>query len=115
MRAIDGESPIKGEGRLLVIDGGFCEAYHKQTGIAGYTLIATAESMRIKAHRPFMGIEAAIEDNADILSESTTIEREEPPLRIRDSDTGARLMEQIDCLHQLLDAYRTGLVKERVK
>lgn len=115
VRAIDGESPIKGEGRLLVIDGGFCEAYHKQTGIAGYTLISTAESMRIKAHRPFMGIEAAIEDNADILSESTTIEREEPPLRIRDSDTGVRLMEQIDCLHQLLDAYRTGLVKERVK
>ena len=115
VRAIDGESPIKGEGRLLVIDGGFCEAYHKQTGIAGYTLISTAESMRIKAHRPFMGIEAAIEDNADILSESTTIEREEPPLRIRDSNTGVRLMEQIDCLHQLLDAYRTGLVKERVK
>lgn len=112
VRAVRGESPIKGGGRLLVIDGGFCEAYHQKTGTAGYTLISSAEGMRIKAHRPFMGVEAAIQDKADILGESTLIETNRPPLRIRDTDTGTRLMSQIADLHRLLDAYRLGQVKE---
>ncbi|OFK24604.1 fructose-bisphosphatase class III [Olsenella sp. HMSC062G07] len=113
VKAIDGESPIKGEGRLLVIDGGFCEAYHKTTGIAGYTLISADDGMRIKAHLPFMGVDAALGDNADILSESTTIEREVPHLKIKDTDTGDDIRTQIADLRALLDAYRCGTLKER--
>ena len=112
VKAVEGESPSKGEGKLLVIDGGFCEAYHKKTGIAGYTLIGSPKNLRIKAHRPFMGIKAAIEDNADILGDSTLIEVANPPLKIRDTDTGRRLKQEIEDLQSLLEAYRSGLVKE---
>jgi fructose-1,6-bisphosphatase-3 len=74
IRRAKGESPIKAGGRVIVIDGGFCSAYHKKTGIAGYTLIYNAEGMRILAHRPFPGTEAAVRDNLDIHSEITVFE-----------------------------------------
>ncbi len=113
VREREGESPIKGDGRRLVVDGGFCEAYHKTTGIAGYTLIATTDGLRIKAHRPFLSVEAALAANADILSNTTVIEREERRLRIADTDTGRRIRTQIDDLRALLDAYRDGTIRER--
>lgn len=113
VREREGESPIKGNARRLVVDGGFCEAYHKTTGIAGYTLIASAEGVRIKAHRPFLSVDAALAANADILSNTTVIEREDTPLRIADTDKGRQLSEQIADLHDLLDAYRDGTIKER--
>ena len=65
----DGESPIRANGRLLVIDGGFCRAYQKTTGIAGYTLIYNSHNLRLKAHKPFTSIEDVLENNADILSD----------------------------------------------
>ena len=113
VREREGESPIKGGARRLVVDGGFCEAYHKTTGIAGYTLIAGTDGMRIKAHRPFLSVEAALAANADILSNTTVIEREEPRLRIESTDTGRKLRRQIADLRELLDAYRDGTIKER--
>ncbi len=113
VREREGESPIKGDARRLVVDGGFCEAYHKTTGIAGYTLIAGTDGMRIKAHRPFLSVEAALAANADILSNTTVIEREEPRLRIESTDTGRKLRRQIADLRELLDAYRDGTIKER--
>ena len=113
VREREGESPIKGGARRLVVDGGFCEAYHKTTGIAGYTLIASTDGMRIKAHRPFLSVEAALAANADILSNTTVIEREEPRLRIASTDTGRNIAEQIADLRELLDAYRDGTIKER--
>lgn len=113
VREREGESPIKGDARRLVVDGGFCEAYHKTTGIAGYTLIAGTDGMRIKAHRPFLSVEAALAANADILSNTTVIEREEPRLRIESTDTGRNLRRQIADLRELLDAYRDGTIKER--
>lgn len=108
-----GESPIKAGGRRLVVDGGFCTAYHKTTGIAGYTLISTARDLRIKAHRPFLSIEAALSANADILSNTTVIEREERELKVADTDEGRALAEQIGDLRALLEAYRSGELAER--
>ncbi len=113
VREREGESPIKGDARRLVVDGGFCEAYHKTTGIAGYTLISSADGLRIKAHRPFLSVEAALAANADILSNTTVIEREEPRLRVAETDHGRHLAADIADLHELLDRYRDGTIKER--
>ncbi len=108
-----GESPVKGGGKRLVVDGGFCSAYHRTTGIAGYTLISTPRALSIKAHRPFLSVEAALAVNADILSNTTVIERYERELKVSDSDTGREIEEQVADLKALLAAYRTGEIPER--
>ena len=107
-----GESPIKGGGKLIVIDGGFCRAYQPTTGIAGYTLIYNSESMRIVSHEPFEGRENAIRENRDILSSSVVFERMDDKVKIRSTDIGSELQHQVDDLKALLAAYRSGLVKE---
>lgn len=113
VHAAAGESPVKAGGRLVVIDGGFCQAYHSTTGIAGYTLIADPEGMRIKAHRPFGSIADVLDLNADIVSDDDRFQRNPRPLFIGDTDTGADIRGQIADLRALLDAYRTGEVLER--
>ena len=113
VHAAAGESPVKAGGRLVVIDGGFCQAYHSTTGIAGYTLIADPEGMRIKAHRPFGSIADVLDLNADIVSDDDRFHRNPRPLSIGDTDTGADIRGQIADLRALLDAYRTGEVLER--
>lgn len=113
VHAAAGESPVKAGGRLVVIDGGFCQAYHSTTGIAGYTLIADPEGMRIKAHRPFGSIADVLDLNADIVSDDDRFQRNPRPLFIGDTDTGADICGQIADLRALLDAYHTGEVLER--
>ena len=113
VRQGSGESPVKAEARRLVVDGGFCEAYHKTTGIAGYTLTSTAKGLSIKAHRPFLSIEAALAANADILSNTTVIERPEKELKVADTDKGHAISRQIEDLRMLLEAYRSGDLPER--
>lgn len=113
VHAAVGESPVKAGGRLVVIDGGFCQAYHSTTGIAGYTLIADPEGMRIKAHRPFGSIADVLDLNADIVSDDDRFQRNPRPLFIGDTDTGADIRGQIADLRALLDAYRTGEIPER--
>lgn len=113
VHAAAGESPVKAGGRLVVIDGGFCQAYRSTTGIAGYTLIADPEGMRIKAHRPFGSIADVLDLNADIVSDDDRFQRNPRPLFIGDTDTGADIRGQIADLRALLDAYRTGEVLER--
>lgn len=113
VHAAAGESPVKAGGRLVVIDGGFCQAYHSTTGIAGYTLIADPEGMRIKAHRPFGSIADVLDLNADIVSDDDRFQRNPRPLFIGDTDTGADIRGQITDLRALLDAYRTGEILER--
>ncbi len=113
VHAVAGESPVKAGGRLVVIDGGFCQAYHSTTGIAGYTLIADPEGMRIKAHRPFGSIADVLDLNADIVSDDDRFQRNPRPLFIGDTDTGADIRGQIADLRALLDAYRTGEIPER--
>ena len=107
-----GEKPIRADGKLLVIDGGFCAAYHPKTGIAGYTLISSSRGMRLKAHEAFKSVEAALAHNADIQSETTRFASASRRIMVSDTDTGAEIREQISDLRLLLDAYRTGALPE---
>lgn len=100
-----GENPVKAEGKLIVIDGGFCKAYHEKTGIAGYTLIYNSHGLRLCAHEPFDSIEKAIEQRKDIHSEVTVFETRQNRLLVRDTDTGKELEEQLAGLKFLLDSY----------
>ncbi len=109
-----GEDPIKADGKLILIDGGFCRAYQEATGIAGYTLIYNADGMRISAHEPFRGVQNAINNNADILSDTVIFEQATDKIRVKDTDTGHRLSEKIADLRQLLECYETGIIKERI-
>ena len=112
VRTKKGESPIKGGGKLIVIDGGFCKAYQATSGIAGYTLIGTSRSFRIVAHQPFSGKEKAIRENLGIASSTEIFERLEAREKIEETDIGRELERQIADLRALLDAYRDGAVKE---
>ena len=107
-----GESPIKGGGKLLVIDGGFCKAYQKTTGIAGYTLIYNSNCLRLVAHEPFAGRADAIRNNRDIASTTQIFERMDNRQKIAETDIGRQLQEQIDDLMALLAAYRSGAIAE---
>ncbi len=107
-----GESPIKGGGKLLVIDGGFCKAYQKTTGIAGYTLIYNSSCLRLVAHEPFAGRADAIRNNRDIASTTQIFERMDSRQKIAETDIGRQLQEQIDDLMALLAAYRSGAIAE---
>ena len=107
-----GESPMKAGGKLLVIDGGFCKAYQKTTGIAGYTLIYNSNCLRLVSHEPFAGRASAIERNRDIASSSMVFERMESRIKIMSTDIGRQLQEQIDDLMALLWAYRNGKIVE---
>ena len=100
-----GENPIKAEGKLIVIDGGFCKAYHEKTGIAGYTLIYNSHGLRLCAHEPFDTIEKAIEQRSDIHSEVTVFETRQNRLLVRDTDTGKDLQIQLSGLKYLLQNY----------
>jgi len=108
-----GESPIKCEGRLLVIDGGFSKAYQSKTGIAGYTLVSNSYGMRLVSHEPFESADAAIRNESDIFSDSIIVETAPRRQRVADTDIGAELKEQIRQLEQLLDAYHNGLIIEK--
>ncbi len=110
-----GESPVKGGGRLVVIDGGFCKAYQKTTGIAGYTLIYNSGCFRLVAHQPFAGREEAIRKNWDITSTSQIFDRLERRATIEDTDNGRRMQAQVDDLLDLLRAYRSGAIVESHK
>ena len=103
VRTTKGQLPIRAGGKLIVIDGGFCERYHEKTGIAGYTLIYNSHGMRLKAHHPFESVLSAITKNKDIESDSTTVEVEKTRLLVRDTDDGKLIMEDIADLTELLN------------
>ena len=112
VKARKGESPIKGGGKLIVIDGGFSKAYQPTSGIAGYTLIFSSRHMRIVSHQPFAGKQDAIDNNRDIISDSVIFEHMEHRLKVAESDAGKALQAQADDLMRLLSAYRSGAVAE---
>ena len=113
VKTMDGEQPIRADGKLLVIDGGFCRAYHPKTGIAGYTLISSSRGCRLKAHEAFKSVREALTRNADIQSETYRFDVAEKRRMVSDTDTGADIRDQISDLRQLLDAYRSGVLEER--
>lgn len=112
VKSKDGESPIKCDGKLLTIDGGFCKAYQKTTGIAGYTLIYNSYGLRLVSHGPFKGIGEAVQQNTDILSKTDILEVATRRKLVADTDIGKELHGQIDTLSLLLDAYHSGTMPQ---
>jgi len=112
VKAGKGESPIKGGGKLIVIDGGFCKAYQPTSGIAGYTLIFNSRNIRIVSHQPFAGRRDAIVNNHDIANDSLIFEKMESRMTVAQTDQGKELQARVDDLMDLLAAYRCGAVTE---
>ena len=108
-----GEAPVKANGKLIVIDGGFCQAYQPTTGIGGYTLIYNAEGIRISAHEPFKGRANAIMNNVDIISDTVVFEPSAEKILVKDTDQGLEIQRRIDDLALLGKAYESGRIKER--
>jgi fructose-1,6-bisphosphatase-3 len=108
-----GESPIKANGKLLVIDGGFSRAYQPETGIAGYTLIYNSYGLLLASHAPFESRQRAIDEGKDILSSTIVLETSTNRKRVIDTDVGLEIKDQIKDLELLLTAYRKGLIKEQ--
>ena len=109
----DGESPVKCNGKVIVIDGGFSKAYRKVTGIAGYTLIYNSYGLTLCAHQPFTSAEAAVSEETDIESKQVAVRYTSKRRLVGDTDNGKALKERIEELVQLLDAYRKGTIKEK--
>lgn len=108
VKAADGESPIKANGKLMVIDGGFSKAYHDTTGIAGYTLVYHSRGFELVQHDPFTSADDAVHRGSDIVSTTSIVELNSNRVNVRDTDIGRQLQSQIDELKALLRAYRRG-------
>lgn len=108
-----GESPIKANGKLMVIDGGFAEPYHKETGIAGYTLVYHSRGFQLVQHEPFTSANEAVLNGTDIKSTQQVIETAGHRMLVADTDRGLELKQQIEDLKELLYAYRHGYIKEK--
>lgn len=115
VRVGSGEQPVRANGKLMVIDGGFAKAYHETTGIAGYTLVYHSRGFELVQHEPFSSAAEAIRTGMDIVSTTQLVEMSSRRMRVRDTDKGRELQGQIDELLELLYAYRHGLIKERVR
>lgn len=113
VKAVKGESPIKANGRLMVIDGGFSQAYHHETGIAGYTLVYHSRGFQLVQHEPFTSTEDAILRGTDIKSTTQIVEMSSRRMLVADTDKGKELNAQINDLQELLYAYRHGFISER--
>jgi len=108
-----GEDPVKGNGRMIVIDGGMARAYQPVTGIAGYTLIYNSYGMLLASHEPFSSRKDAIDNEIDIVSDLRILEQVAARKRVGDTDVGLRLRQEINDLEQLLQAFRNGLIHEK--
>ena len=106
-----GENPIKCNGKLIVIDGGFAKAYRSETGLAGYTLTYNSYGLQLISHQPFKSIEDAFSKETDILSSRQIVEKTDRK-KVGDTDVGKELKNQIKDLKLLLRAYRKGLINE---
>jgi fructose-1,6-bisphosphatase-3 len=113
VHAASGENPIKANGKLMVIDGGFSQAFHKETGIAGYTLVYHSRGFQLVQHEPFTSAADAIKRGTDIVSTTQIVEMSAQRMLVRDTDKGKELRTQIEDLKQLLYAYRHGFIKEK--
>ena len=112
VKVVKGERPVKAGGKLFVIDGGFSRAYQKETGIAGYTLISNSRGWLLAAHHSFESTQKAVSDEIDMDSETEIIESHPERMRIRHTDQGQKIQQEIDQLQALLNAYRDGFIAE---
>ncbi len=109
----EGEHPVRGGGKLIMIDGGFCRAYQGKTGIAGYTLFYNSYGIRLVSHEPFAGTQDAILHNRDILSTFVVFDTAARRITVSETDAGMEIKGKIDDLTNLLQAYRVGVIKEK--
>ena len=109
----EGESPVKCNGKVMIIDGGFSKAYRGTTGIAGYTLIYNSRGLRLVSHETFTSTEDVIEKEIDVHSDTVIREISAQREKVGDTETGRQLKEQISDLEKLLHAYRTGQILEK--
>lgn len=114
VHACNGENPVKANGKLMVIDGGFSQPYHKETGIAGYTLVYHSRGFVLVQHEPFTSTIDAIQKCSDIKSSTQIVEMSSHRMRVADTDIGRELKNQISDLQRLLYAYRHGYIKEAI-
>jgi len=105
-----GETPVKADGKVIVIDGGFCRAYHKKTGIAGYTLIYNSRGLRLMSHQPFTSVKKSLKENRDIESVSSMVELTKTRCMVYDTDIGKELLARIRDLERLFLAYQSGMI-----
>ena len=115
VHASSGEQPVKANGKLLVIDGGFSRAYHNTTGIAGYTLVYHSRGFELVQHEPFASAEESIRTGLDIKGSTQIVELSQHRMLVNDTDKGKELRQQIYEIRQLLYAYRHGFIKEKTK
>ena len=107
----DGENPVKGEGKLVVIDGGISKAYRKTTGIAGYTAIITSKHFYLAEHQPYEPIQ---EDGTQVFHNpvmNIVKTRDERKFN-KDTDQGVEMGAEIKDLEALMDAFKQGDIKE---
>ena len=113
VRTIKGETPIRANGKRFVIDGGFSKPYQEKTGIAGYTLIYNSHGIQLVEHESFESREQAVLSGSDIHNRTLLQDCSDHRIRIKDTDKGKQLLDQITWLEQLLEAYRSGKMQER--
>ena len=113
VKTIKGEQPMKADGKMLVIDGGFSKAYQPATGIAGYTLVYHSHGLQLVQHEPFQSTQKAIEEGQDIKSTTFIVDFSSKRVMVKDTDKGRKLVTQIEDLRKLLVAYRNGFIKEK--
>ncbi len=103
-----GETPIRAGGKLFIIDGGLSKAYQERTGIAGYTLIFNSHHLALAEHKPF-------DPERERTPKVYIVEKMQKRITVADTDEGKELAGRIEDLKELLKAYRSGLLKERVR
>ena len=113
VKTIKGESPIKANGKMMVIDGGFSKAYQPETGIAGYTLVFHSGGLQLVQHEPFTAITKAVGEGQDIKSTTQLVEMSSKRMMVKDTDLGRVLEQQVDDLQKLLYAFHNGYIKEK--
>ena len=113
VRTLQGEQPIKANGKMMVIDGGFSKAYQPKTGIAGYTLVYHSRGFQLVKHEPFTSIEKAVAEGQDIKSTTQVVEMSTHRMYVKDTDIGKEIIRQIKDLQLLLQSYRSGIISER--
>ncbi len=113
IKIVKGESPIKAGGKLLIIDGGISKVYQKVTGIAGYTLVSNSYQLLLSEHHPFKSVDEVIKNNDDMHSKYIPVDTYKNRMIINDTDRGVKIGKKINELKMLVQAYRTGLIKER--
>ncbi len=107
-----GESPVKCNGKLILIDGGFSKTYRRKTGIAGYTLTYNSYGLTLSAHEPFDFSDSAVRDELDIVSHQEAVEYADRRILVGDTDYGKRMMSRIEELKELIRAYQSGEIAE---